>query len=135
MNEGNETCCPSTQAGESTALSVTRPAPVERLRPHYTSRYDEESWEVAVRLPGAKKEDVRVTVENEVLEIEAVRRRETPPTWRALGDYAPEKHWHLRLDVGPEVDEARISGALEDGVLTLRLPLREEVKPRRIEIQ
>jgi HSP20 family protein len=135
MNEGNEVCCQNTGCAGSTSLTVAQATPVERLRPHYTSRYDEASWEVAVRLPGAKKEDVTVTVENEVLEVAAVRRRETPGSWRPLGDYASETHWQLRLDVGPEVDGARITGSLEDGVLTLRLPLREEVKPRRIEIQ
>lgn len=135
MNEGNEVCCQNAGCAGSTSLAAAQATPVERLRPHYTSRYDEESWEVAVRLPGAKKEDVTVTVENEVLEVAAVRRRETPESWRPLGDYASEKHWQLRLDVGPEVDGARITGSLEDGVLTLRLPLREEVKPRRIEIQ
>jgi HSP20 family protein len=104
-------------------------------RPHYTSRYDAEAWEVSVHLPGAKKEDVSVTVENEILEVDATRRFETPESWRPIGYNEPVKRWRLRLDVGPEVDESRIAAALEDGVLTLRLPLREELKPRSIEIR
>jgi HSP20 family protein len=88
-----------------------------------------------VRLPGARKEDVSVTVENEILEVNALTRFQIPEGWRPLGRYGNEKPWRLRLDVGPEVDDSRISGTLEDGVLTLRLPLREEVKPRSIEIR
>ena len=118
----------------STALTVPQPRLPEYHRPYYTSRYDKEAWAVAVRLPGVKKEDIKVTVENEVLEIEAVRLTAVPESWRPLGDYSSEKHWRLRLDVGPEVDGSRISASLEDWVLSLRLPLREELKPRRIEI-
>jgi HSP20 family protein len=88
-----------------------------------------------VRLPGARKEDVSVTVENEILEVNALTRFQIPEGWRPLGRYENEKPWRLRLDVGPEVDDSRITGTLEDGVLTLRLPLREEVKPRSIEIR
>lgn len=115
--------------------SHTLTCPSQIHRPYHTSRYDAEAWEVAVHLPGAKKEDVSVTVENEVLEVDATRRFEKPESWRPLGHHEPVKRWRLRLDVGPEVDESRISAALEDGVLTLRLPLREELKPRSIEIR
>lgn len=104
-------------------------------RPYHTSRYDEEAWVVEVRLPGARKEDVAVTVEDEILEVLAKRHLETPEPWRPLGPVEPERQWRLRLDVGPEVDPSGIHASLEDGILTLRLPLREEVKPRRIEIQ
>lgn len=124
MNDQNEIC-----------QSVAEARPAQFHLPHYTSHYDQEAWEVAVRLPGVKKDDARVTVENEILEVEAVRRLDVPEGWRPLGHYEGDKHWRLRLDVGPEVDETRISGKLEDGVLTLRLPLRDEVKARAIEIQ
>lgn len=87
-----------------------------------------------MRLPGVSRESVSVTVENEILEVKATRRFDLPAGWRALGQHQAKQSYRLRLDVGPEVDETRISGGLEDGVLTLRLPLREEVKPRSIEI-
>lgn len=132
MNESNEPCH---AVAPSTALAGVETTTVPPCRPAHTSRYDEEAWEVSVRLPGARKEDVSVTVENEILEIDAVARFEMPQGWRPFGRHENEKRWRLRLDVGPEVDDSKISGALEDGVLTLRLPLREEVKPRSIEIR
>jgi HSP20 family protein len=121
----NETAC-NALATDAHALPT--------YRPHYSSRYDEHAWEVVVRLPGVSRESVSVTVENEILEVKATRRFDLPAGWRALGQHEPTQSYRLRLDVGPEVDETRISGGLEDGVLTLRLPLREEVKPRSIEI-
>jgi HSP20 family protein len=132
MNESKES---SQVQSCSTALAAVEPKAVHPSRPYHTSRYDQEAWEVSVRLPGARKEDVTASIENEVLEVNAVTRFDVPEGWRPLGRYENERHWRLRLDVGPEVDHTRISGSLEDGVLTLRLPLREEVKPRSIEIR
>ncbi len=132
MNESIETCC---QTNESAGNAVAEAASGPVFRPHYTSRYDQDSWHVAVTLPGVKKEHVSVTVENDLLEVVATRNLETPGEWRPLGTHVPSRTYRLRLDVGPEVDEKQISGVLEDGILSLRLPLREEVKPRAIEIK
>jgi len=119
-------------AGNTTALQSRQ---VPYLKPRYTSRYNENSWEVAVQLPGVTRDHLDVTVENEILEIKATRLLDTPDDWRPLADYPEEKNYRLRLDVGPEVDGSGISASLEDGVLTLTLPLREEVKPRSIEVK
>jgi len=120
--------------------SVTRPevdqareAPL--FKPCYTSRYDEQCWTVEVVLPGVRKEDVKATVENEVLDVQAFRVFELPEGWRPLGDDRFDRRYRLRLDVGPEVDPVGVSAKMEDGILVLRLPLREESKPRSIEVQ
>ncbi len=105
------------------------------VKPHYSSRYDDEAWEVSVTLPGVKKEDVEVSVEKEILDLKAKRIFDAPEGWRPLGDDQSDRSYRLRLDVGPEVDPAGVSAGLEDGVLTLRLPLREESKSRSIEVQ
>lgn len=131
MNEKNE-ICENKDGGSAATELATRP--VATYKPHYTSRYDEESWEVSVTLPGVKKTDLSVTVESEILEIVATRSSNRPEGWKPLGDYPPERQYRLRLDVGPEVDPAGISASLNDGILTLRLPLKEEVKPVSIKI-
>lgn len=130
MSESNS----ENTAAVQSVLPKPDPRPVLVRRPRYSSRYDEEAWIVSVELPGVRKEDVKATVENEILEIVARRQLETPESWRPLASYETERCWRLRLDVGPEVDEARVAASLEDGVLTLRLPLRDEVRPRTVEI-
>ena len=132
MSDKNEICQGETQACESTALATRR---VVQVKPRYTSRYDEEAWEVKVELPGVSKNDVSVTVENEILDIRAVRRFEVPEGWKSVGQTHDERDYRLRLDVGPEVDETKISAEVDSGVLVLRLPLRDEVKPRTIEVR
>lgn len=110
-------------------------APMPSFKPSYTSHYDEESWMISVTLPGVSKSDLSVTLENERLEISAIRRTDLSESWKALSDYPESRRYILKLDVGPEVDPAGISAVLEDGVLLLRLPLREETKPLKIEVK
>lgn len=129
MKESNESTTPTTPA--TSALQLRGPV----YKPRYSSKYDEHAWEVQVCLPGVNREQLTVTVENEILEIRGTRLLDTPEGWRPLGEYPSEKNYRLRLDVGPEVDPAGVSAALEEGILTLRLPLREEVKPRSIEVK
>lgn len=133
MSENNEICCQSKSEGaESSALRVR---PGVTYKPGYQSHYSDNAWEVTVNLPGVVKEHLEVSVENEILEIKATRFLEVPEGWRPLGNYPAEKNYRLRLDVGPEVDPSGITAGLEDGVLKLALPLREEVKPRTIEVK
>ena len=131
MNEKNQ-ICKDTDGGSSASELATRP--VAAYKPHYTSRYDDESWEVSVSLPGVRKADLSVTVESEILEIAATRFAHLPEGWKPLGDYPSERQYRLRLDVGPEVNPAGIVASLNDGILTLRLPLKEEVKPVSIKV-
>lgn len=132
MSEKNELTPEEVNSGSTTALAPRR---VDYFKPRYTSSYDDHAWEVSVDLPGVSKEDLKVTVEDEVLDIAALRHFELPEGWKPLGHTNEDRGYRLRLDVGPEVDETQISAELKDGVLTLRLPLREEVKPRSIEIK
>ncbi|MEM9281535.1 MAG: Hsp20/alpha crystallin family protein [Verrucomicrobiota bacterium] len=104
------------------------------LRPEYHSRYDDEAWEVSVTLPGVRKEEVQVRIENEILEIKAARVSEHPEKWKPIAEYPSRRNYSLRLDVGPEVDAEKVSAEHQNGILTLRLPLREEVKARKIEV-
>lgn len=131
MSDNNELSCTENSSSGS-ALSVS-PSPV--YKPRYSSHYSDDQWEILVQLPGVKKEQLTVTIENEIMEIEATRLLNAPEDWKPLAEYPAEKNYRLRLDVGPEVNPEGVTAELTDGVLDLRLPLREEVKPRTIEVK
>jgi|SRR5579871_3287205 len=87
-------------------------------------------------LPAVKKEDIKVTFENNVLTIEGERKMEEGVSAesyhrleRAYGQF------HRSFTLPPSVDGNRVSAAYADGVLTITLPRREETKPRQVEIQ
>ena len=71
-------------------------------------------------LPDVTREDIDVTVENFVLTVKGEKK--VPVTFTRS------------FSVPRTVDTAKVSADYKDGVLTVRLPLREEAKPRQIKV-
>ena len=96
-----------------------------------------DAYKLDAELPGFKKDDIKIDVENDVLTISAERKLDTDenkPNFvkreRFYGSYSRS------FDVsGIEVDG--IQAAYNDGVLTLTMPKKVETAPasRRLEIQ
>lgn len=83
-------------------------------------------------LPGVPKDALRVTWDADQLSIEGRRPRlEGRPMMAALGDL--EYARTFKVPAGIEVN--RISASLDQGVLRVRLPKAEAVRPREIKIQ
>jgi HSP20 family protein len=90
---------------------------------------------VKAELPEMKREDIKVSFENNVLTIEGERKFET----------REDKDKYHRVERGygafrrtftmpASVDAAGVSADYRDGVLTVKLPRREETRPRQIQI-
>ena len=100
-------------------------------------REDADHLTVEAELPGFKKDEVEVTLEDQTLTISA-ERKETP-------DQQPKGEWllnerrytrFLRSFTLPQtVSEQSVNATLESGVLTVTLNKREESKPRKIAVQ
>jgi HSP20 family protein len=96
---------------------------------------NENEFVVEASLPGVKPEDVDVTFSNNTLTIKGEVRSE---------EEKEEARYHLRerrygmfsrsISLPRGIDGENIEASYNAGVLTLRLPKREEVKPKRIEI-
>ena len=86
-------------------------------------------------LPGVAREDVKVTVENGRLTIDA-KRVQTPPEGRTVR-YGERRGFevHRTVDLPESIDPEGIAATFEHGVLTLRLPRRPETRPRTIDVQ
>jgi HSP20 family protein len=90
---------------------------------------------VTAALPGLKAEDVDITITGQTLSIrgefkadEEVSRDQYLYRERRFGSF----HRQLQLPVRVKGDAA--SATFENGVLTLRIPKAEEVKPRQIQV-
>jgi HSP20 family protein len=90
---------------------------------------------VAFDLPGVDAEAIELNVERNVLTVRAERRPAT------LGDNVemqvaerPLGVFSRQLFLGDTLDTDHIDAAYEAGVLTLRIPVAEKAKPRKIEI-
>ena len=88
---------------------------------------------VKVDLPDLKREDIKVTFENDVLSIEGERTHAT-----GVGEYHRAERgygvFRRSFTLPATVDAAKVSAAYQDGVLTVTLPRREETRPRQIQV-
>ncbi len=85
-------------------------------------------------LPGVDLSAIDMTVEKNVLTVTVERPREDTDevTW-ALRERPTGRH-SRQVRLGDMVDVSDIDASYEDGVLTVTMPLREEIKPRKIEV-
>lgn len=123
------TCCnPTDTQTETRADNPT-------AKPRYFVDGTKEAYELRVELPGVAKDGVSVNLEENVLTIHAKRKSAAPSESKPLHRELSDLDFTLRLRLNTEVDEEKMTAALEHGVLTLRLPVKETAKPRRIEVQ
>jgi HSP20 family protein len=112
--------------GEPTRAGLVYSPAVDILR-------TEDALTLVADLPGVKKADLEIGIEDGVLAISApvadVEARHKP-VYReyGVGGYV------RRFALSDKIDQARISAELEDGVLTVTLPKAERLKPRKIEV-
>ena len=86
-------------------------------------------------LPDMSRDDIQINIENFVLTIKGEKKVST--------DVKEEQYHHIERRYGafsrsfslPQtVDSNRVSAEYKNGVLTVKLPLREEAKPRSIKV-
>ena len=102
------------------------------LRPTYHVRPVEGAYEVGVVLPGVAREDITVRLDDSHLYVEGRRPAFQPEGWRELRREIGGVTFQLDLRVTVPLDANAVSARLENGILSLRLPLREEAKPKEI---
>ena len=85
-------------------------------------------------LPGVEPASIDLTVEKNVLTVHAQRQRVDVEGVEMLVGERPQGTFSRQLFLGETLDTDRIDATYADGVLTLRLPIAEKAKPRRVPI-
>jgi HSP20 family protein len=87
-------------------------------------------------LPGMQREDIAVSIENNTLTIRGDRKLDNVikqesfhRVERAYGSFVRS------FSLPNTVDAAKVAAEYKDGVLAVRLPIREEAKPRTINVE
>jgi HSP20 family protein len=86
-------------------------------------------------LPGVSKEGLEVKVHDGNLTIEAKAGIERPEGLRVQHAEIRTPHYLRAFSLSSDFDTARIEAQLQDGVLRLTIPRREEARPRKIEVR
>jgi HSP20 family protein len=96
---------------------------------------NDREYVVKAELPDMKREDINVTFENGVLTLTGERKAEFDSN---EGTYHRSERAYGRFSrsftLPATVDANRINASYRDGVLTIRVPQREEAKPRQIAV-
>jgi len=90
---------------------------------------------VGVDLPGVDPGSIDVRVSADTLSIEAERHAPSTDGGAWLIGERPYGRFRRQITLPDGVDADRVSAAYRDGVLTLRLPLTDAAKPRRIAVR
>jgi HSP20 family protein len=120
----------ATGHGGKEALTVAQWSPLVDITE------DEKEYLIKAELPEMKKEDVRLTVEDDVLAISGERRFEKEEKGkkyhrieRAYGSFVRS------FSLPEDADGSTVSADYKDGVLHVHLPKSEKSKPKAIEIK
>lgn len=89
---------------------------------------------VAFDLPGVNVDSVDLDIERNVLTVRAERRDPTQPNVELIAAERPRGVFSRQLILGDTLDTEKVKAQYADGVLTLRIPVLEKAKPRKIEI-
>jgi HSP20 family protein len=116
---------PQAQQSEQTRYYTT---------PLVNIRVTEDGYELMAEMPGVSKEGVEITVENGQLTLVGHRR---PVQVSGRRIYRERREHDLRrvYELDPSLDASRVSAKIDQGVLTVKLPKAESVKPRRIAVE
>lgn len=120
----------ATGNGGKEALTVTQWSPLVDITE------DEKEYLIKAELPDMKKEDVRLTVEDNVLAISGERTFEKEEqskkyhrVERAYGSFVRS------FSLPEDADGSKVAADFNDGMLRVHLPKSVQAKPRAIEIQ
>lgn len=95
-----------------------------------------EAFNVKAEVPGMKREDIKITVDNNTLVIEGERKSEKEEKEKTY--HRIERSYgkfYRAIGLPREIDESGIKAKYEDGVLQIELPKTEKLKSKQIEIK
>ncbi|HEY0699999.1 MAG TPA: Hsp20/alpha crystallin family protein [Micromonospora sp.] len=101
---------------------------------HMDAYRDGDHFYAAFDLPGVDPDSIECTVERNVLTVRAERRRPADDKVELVAAERPMGTFTRQLFLGDTLDTDKLEAGYEAGVLTLRIPVAERAKPRRIAI-
>ncbi len=128
------TCCNTQNTARETAAASCQKRSDITYRPDMDVLDTGPSYEVRMDVPGASRDSIEVTLHEGVLTVEAGVAKRVPEGVTPLHAEYGVNDFRRHVRVGEDIDAGALSASFDAGVLTLTLPKRAEVGPRRIEI-
>ena len=93
-----------------------------------------DSFLVHFDIPGVDPDAVELTVEKNVLTVRAERGASWGPDAELIVAERPQGSFSRQIFLAETLDSDRIEASYDAGVLTVRIPVAEAAKPRRVSI-
>lgn len=113
--------------------SLFNDARVPRAMPMDAYRHEDDLY-VHLDLPGVDAETIDLTVEQNVLSVTARRTFDRTESDELIVSERPQGLFTRQVFLGEGLDTEHLEAQYENGVLTIRVPVHESAKPRRVPI-
>jgi len=102
--------------------------------PLIESAWDDSGLHLRAIVPGIPQQDLKVSVQNNQLIVEGERK--PPETFKGKGNtQLTYGKFYAEMSLPNNVNVDKLTCKLQDGILDIRIPLSEQMKPRQIQIQ
>lgn len=115
----------SERSRATTGRPAVMPMDAYRAGDHFVVHFD---------LPGVDPESIDVTLEQNVLTVSAERIWEPTDGQQVVAWERPQGRFRRQLFLGEGLDTEKLEASYNQGVLTLRIPVAEPAKPRKVQI-
>ncbi len=105
------------------------------IRPAVDIFEDSTGITVQADMPGVTRERLKIQVDRDTLAIEGKAEISMPEGLEAIYADVRSTYYQRSFTLSHELDGEKADATLKDGVLTLRIPKREQYQPRKIEVR
>ena len=119
------------EAEESRGIREQEPA----MRPAVDIFEDETGITVQADMPGVAKDGLEIHIDSDSLSISGKADIPMADGMEALHAEVSSARFERSFALSSELDGDKADASLKDGVLTLRIPKREQYKPRKVEVR
>jgi len=105
------------------------------LRPATDIFEDDDGITLQMDVPGASKERLTLQVNRDRLDVDAEVRIDIPQDMEPVYADVRSTRYQRTFALSGELESDKVDASLKDGVLTLRIPKRPEIRPRKIEVR
>lgn len=95
---------------------------------------DDGTFVIHLDLPGVSADSIDLTVEQNVLTVHAERKSPAGDSAERVLDERAQGVFSRQLFLGDTLDADQLTADYDAGVLTIKIPIAEKAKPRRIEV-
>jgi HSP20 family protein len=114
----------------------TNDTSLAQFQPRTDVRENEDGFVIEIELPGLRREEVKVEVNDNILTVTGERKREEER--KTKGYHHMERYYGTfsrSFNLPGTANTQEVSASLKDGVLELRLPKRVEARTKLIDVK